>query len=62
MTLLSVVDQYRATEAVFRAWDPLAGECLLCNALFDTLEQAAGRYGLDLEALLEELNRAATAA
>jgi hypothetical protein len=59
MTLLDVVQVSRATEDVFRARDEQAGECLLCNALFDTVAATAGRYGLDLDELLEDLERAA---
>jgi hypothetical protein len=59
MTLLDVVHQYRSTEAVFRARDEQAGECLLCKALFETVADVAARYGLDLEALLADLEAAA---
>jgi hypothetical protein len=59
MTLLDVVHQYRATEAVFRARDEQAGECLLCKALFETVADVAARYGLDLDALLADLDAAA---
>ena len=59
MTLLDVVQISRATEDVFRARDDQAGECVLCNALFDTVAATAERYGLDLDALLEDLERAA---
>lgn len=59
MTLLDIVSQYRATEDVFRARDEQAGRCLLCNALFETVAATADRYGLDLDRLLEDLERAA---
>ncbi|XXJ18046.1 hypothetical protein ACR42D_00530 [Desulfovibrio caledoniensis] len=55
MTLLDIVHQHRATEAVFRARDEQAGECLLCKALFETVADAATRYGLDLDALMADL-------
>jgi hypothetical protein len=55
MTLLDIVHQHRATEAVFRARDEQAGECLLCKALFETVADAAARYGLDLDALMADL-------
>jgi len=58
MTVLDIVSRYRTTEAVFRAWDRRAGECICCRALFDTLQQAADRYGLDLERLTAELDAA----
>ena len=59
MTLLEVVHQYRRTEAVFRRYEGEAQGCLLCHALFDTLEEAAAKYGLDLDRLLRDLRVAA---
>nr|WP_207263845.1 hypothetical protein [Desulfovibrio sp. Huiquan2017] len=61
MTLLDIVHRYRATEPVFRARDEQAGECLLCKALFETVADVAARYGLDLDALMADLEAAAEA-
>ena len=58
MTVLDVVHRFRATEAVFKKWDDKAGECICCQALFDTVRQVADRYGLDLNQLMDELNEA----
>jgi len=55
MTVLDVVSAYRGTEAVFQRYDQRAGECICCNALFETLQDVARRYGLDLEDLLADL-------
>jgi G3E family GTPase len=57
MTVLDIVSRYRATEAVFKRWDSQAGECICCQALFDTLQQVADRYRLDLDQLMAELNK-----
>ena len=59
MTLLEVVYQYRNTEAVFRRYEREAQGCLLCQALFDTLAEAAAKYGLELDRLLQDLREAA---
>lgn len=59
MTLLEIVSQHRGTEDVFRGYDKQAGVCLLCEALFDTLEEAAAKYRLDLKKLLADLETAA---
>lgn len=59
MTVLDIVSRHRATEAVFKHWDAMAGECICCHALFEPLEQMADRYGLNLDALLAQLNAAA---
>ncbi len=55
MTLLEVLYQHRQTEAVFRRYEGEAQGCLLCHALFDTLAEAAARYGLDLDRLMQDL-------
>ncbi len=55
MTVLDVVSLYRKTEAVFKKYDELAGECICCQALFDPIKKVAERYGLDLERLLADL-------
>lgn len=57
--MLDIVRLHPDTEAVFRSRDEQAGECLLCQALFETVKITAQRYGLDQEKLLHDLNRAA---
>ena len=59
MTVLDIVHRFRATEAFFKRWDSQAGECICCQALFDTVQQVVDRYGLDLDQLMDELNVAA---
>ena len=59
MTILEILSRYRSTETVFRSWDERAGVCICCNALFDTVEEVADRYNLDLDRLMTELNFAA---
>ncbi len=57
-TILEVVYNYPQTEPVFRRYDGQAGVCLLCQALFDTLAEAAAKYGLSLGDLLADLQGA----
>lgn len=59
MTILDVVSRYRQAEAIFAKYDEKAGVCLCCEALFDSLQETAERYGLNLEKLLTDLNTAA---
>jgi hypothetical protein len=59
MTLLEVLYQHRQTEAVLRRYEGEAQGCLLCHALFDTLAEAAAKYSLDLDKLLQDLREAA---
>ncbi|MGD8387362.1 MAG: hypothetical protein PVG49_09470 [Desulfobacteraceae bacterium] len=58
MTVLDVVGRFRQTEAVFRKYDEKAGVCICCQALFDPLEQVARDYALDLNRLVQDLERA----
>jgi len=55
MTVLDVVSRYRQTEAVFKRYDGLAGECICCQALFESLRDVAEKYHLDLKRLLSDL-------
>jgi hypothetical protein len=57
--VLSVVEKYPQTQAVFEAYEAQAGECICCNALFQTIEEVAARYSLDLCTFLEDIDRAA---
>ena len=59
MTIIEVLHQHRQTEAVFRRYEGEAQGCLLCHALFDTLAEAAAKYGLDLDRLLNDLQKSA---
>jgi len=59
MTILEVLFQFRQTEQVFRRYDAAAGVCLCCQALFDSLEEVARKYGLDLPSFLADLEQAA---
>jgi hypothetical protein len=61
MTILEVLYRFRQTEQVFRRYDAAAGVCLCCQALFDSLEEVAQKYGLDLKRLLDDLDETAAA-
>ena len=56
--VLGVVEKYPATQVVFEQYDKQAGECICCNALFQTIGEVAAKYSLDLEGFLEGINRA----
>ena len=56
--VLVVVEKYRATQVVFEQYDEQAGECICCNALFQTIEEVVAKYSLNLEGFLEDINRA----
>lgn len=58
-TVLDIVAAHRACEAVFRSTGERIGVCILCEHLFETVEEVASRLGLDLPMLLAELQAAA---
>jgi hypothetical protein len=59
MTILAIVSSHPGTEAVFKEYDIKAGVCLCCQALFEPLHETADKFGLNLEALLDDLNNTA---
>ena len=59
MTVLDVVSGYKDTLPVFKKYDVVAGECICCNSLFETIHTVAARYGFDLKKLLKDLEIAA---
>jgi hypothetical protein len=58
MTVLDVISRFRNTEKIFKQWDGIAGECICCNSLFDSLKSVAVKYDLDLANFLSELETA----
>ncbi len=57
MNPLDVVYKYRETEEVFRSYDQ-PDKCILCDHLFDSIENIAARYDLDVDEMLTKLNSA----
>jgi len=53
-----VVFRWRETEAVFKRYDAQAGECICCRSLFESVQDVAQKYGLDLKSLLRDLEAA----
>ncbi|WDC83438.1 disulfide oxidoreductase [Caloramator sp. mosi_1] len=56
MIILDIVEKYPETEDVFHMYDEAAGTCILCSNLFDSLENALNKYGLDLDKVMHQLN------
>ncbi len=55
MTVLDVISRYEDTEAIFKKYEEKTGACILCEALFEPIQNVAERYDLDLKKLLAEL-------
>ncbi len=58
MTILDIVERFASTQDVFKKYDAVAGECLICYNLFEPLSLVISKYNLDGEKLLAELNAA----
>ena len=54
--MLEIIENYPETEEVFRAYDDIAGKCLLCNNLFDSIETIAMEYSINSEEMLNKIN------
>ncbi|MFH1156914.1 MAG: hypothetical protein V1793_24225 [Pseudomonadota bacterium] len=59
MTVLDIVARWEKTQLVFKRYDTLAGECICCSSLFESLDHVANKYGFNLGILLEDLEEAA---
>lgn len=59
MTILEIIHQYRQTENVFKKYEKVTGNCLMCTALFESIQAVSEKYNLNLGKLLEELDSAA---
>lgn len=57
MKILDIVADYPSTEDIFRAYDGIAGKCTMCHNLFDTLEEFSLMYKIDLDELMERLEK-----
>ena len=57
MTVLDIVSRWRSTEVVFKKYDHDAGECICCQALFESLNTVAEKYNLDLAQLINDLKK-----
>lgn len=58
LTVLEIVAEFPDSEVFFRRWDNRAGECIMCRALFESVESLCRRYGLDLREFLAGLEKA----
>ena len=56
MMLLDVLTDYPQTEAIIKAYDEQAGECICCQMLFEPLKKIIEKYQLDGDKLLKQLN------
>ena len=57
-TILDIVAEHPKTQDVFKSFDQKAGCCIMCQHLFESLEEMAKNCGLDMDELLDALNKA----
>lgn len=55
--ILDIVADYPTTEHIFRSYDEIAGKCTMCHNLFDTLEEFSLMYNIDLNDLMDRLEK-----
>ena len=55
MSLLQIIELNPRSEEVFHQYDEELGACLLCNHLFDSLEDVAQIYQLDINHIFSRL-------
>lgn len=55
MTILDIVEKYPKTEDLFKSYDELVGKCVLCNNLFDSLDNFAADNNIDLQDLINKI-------
>ena len=56
MVILNIIEDYPETEGVFRTYDEIAGKCVMCHNLFDTLDEFALLYSIHIDELIQNLN------
>lgn len=56
-SILDIVAEYKETEDIFRAYDDLAGKCVLCHYLFDSPSQLAEKLAIDEDELIGKLEK-----
>lgn len=54
--ILDIVSDYPQTEEIFKPYDEIVGKCVMCNHLFETVEEFSEMYDLNMEELLKNLN------
>lgn len=57
MTPLEIVEKFPETECIFHEYDDLIGECLLCNYLFDSINDIAEKHKIDVNEMIKRLNQ-----
>lgn len=54
--IIDIIANHRATEKIFKKYDTVGDRCVLCQTLFQTVEDFARMCNLDLEKFIGELN------
>lgn len=57
MTLLEIVEDNQKRIEVFKKYDEQAGTCLMCNHLFESIEDVCKKFGLDAQQIIEECSK-----
>lgn len=56
-TILEIVEKYPKSQDFFRSHDEKIGKCLMCNHLFESLEEICKIYNLNLDNFIKDLEK-----
>lgn len=57
MLVIDLVEKFPATEEVFKKYEEKVGSCIMCSHLFNTLEAVSRDYNLNLQELIDNLEK-----
>lgn len=57
MLVIDIAEKFPATEEVFRQYEEKVGNCIMCSHLFNTLEAVSRDYNLNLQELIDNLEK-----
>lgn len=57
MTVLEIVEKHPEAEYIFRTYNDIIDNCVLCSCLFDTIDSLTIDYDINLEVLLYKISR-----
>jgi hypothetical protein len=58
MRVLDIVEKYPECQEVFHRYDEKVGACIMCEQLFNSLAEMSVFYGLEIENIISELEKA----
>lgn len=57
MKILDIISDYPEAEDIFKPYDQMIGKCVMCNHLFESVEEFCSMYGINVADLIAKLNK-----